>query len=122
MPAVQILLSLAAPLDRGWPITVRLILRSRLHPSERPNAKGRLLFSRAMTSIQHLPQNRRRSRGCDLTSRAGGRAFLDRAANQLGGGIIMNIGTDFVLWIGAMNLVTLCAVVLAVRRGGFGDH
>ena len=28
----------------------------------------------------------------------------------------MGIGTDFVLWIGAMNLVTLCAVVLAVRR------
>jgi hypothetical protein len=34
----------------------------------------------------------------------------------------MSIGTDFVLWIGAMNLVTLCAVVLAVRRGGFGDR
>jgi hypothetical protein len=34
----------------------------------------------------------------------------------------MVIGADFMLWIGAMNLVTLCAVVLAVRSGGFGDR
>jgi hypothetical protein len=33
----------------------------------------------------------------------------------------MGIGADFVLWIGAMNLVTLCAVVLAItRRSGDG--
>jgi hypothetical protein len=33
----------------------------------------------------------------------------------------MRIAADFILWIGAVNLVTLCAVVFAARTGRFGD-
>jgi len=33
----------------------------------------------------------------------------------------MRIAADFVLWIGAINLVTLCAILWAVRGGRFGD-
>jgi hypothetical protein len=32
----------------------------------------------------------------------------------------MGIGADLVLWLGAMNLVTLCAVVLAITRRSGG--
>jgi hypothetical protein len=33
----------------------------------------------------------------------------------------MTIASDFILWIGAINLVSLCAVVLAMTSGRFGD-
>jgi len=34
----------------------------------------------------------------------------------------MGVGLDIVLWIGAMNLMTLCAVALAItKRGGDGS-
>jgi hypothetical protein len=33
----------------------------------------------------------------------------------------MGISADFALWIGAMNLVTFCAVVLAITQRS-GDH
>jgi hypothetical protein len=34
----------------------------------------------------------------------------------------MGSGLDIVVWVGAMNLMTLCAVVLAItRRGGDGS-
>ena len=85
-----------------------------------PCADGPLLSQHDIDTT--TGRNQQRGRRCDLTYWRRSRAFPNQAANQPGWRHPMGIGTDFVLWIGAMNLVTLCAVVLAVRGGGFGDR